>query len=226
MTISLDSIAPLLDSQLTSPAQRIKCDWCGETKKRSDFYKRSGNAHLVLQGCKECRKADAKRKHHAGPRISKHETATPSEAWALARLRACGIPAYPGKAFAYVDTDVVAFGCVTIEVKSSTLKVGGFSFHFTPKQQSAGVRGDLVVLICDYGDRQTFHVLPSNHDVFYNERGSRKHSVSFVPGQTTVAKHKRRNVLLQPVMNAAQDNWQLVWDQLMLKSAALKEGVA
>jgi hypothetical protein len=209
-----DSIQPAPDT--------VICDRCGLPKPRSEYYTRSGMPHLILNGCKECRKAAERAK--AGIPRDPHAVHTPSEAWVIERLKSVGIPALPGKALHYAHADVVAFGCVLIEVKSSTLTHGMFRFPFTPIQYKSRIRGDLIVLVCDYGDNKTFHVLSTGHDIFFDAKGNRKTAVHFVPGQMAAVKHARRHVLVQPIMDAAQDKWALVWAALKAQSDALKEG--
>jgi hypothetical protein len=199
---------------------RVKCDWCGAVKPRAEFYTRSGMPHLIHQGCKECRKA-VERVKKGVPR-NNHATFTPSEAWVIERLKSQGIPALPGKALHYADADVVAFGCVLIEVKSSLKKAFGFQFGFTPKQHQERIKGEIIVLVCNYGDHKTFHVFDADAPFFYNVNGTRKTGVSFVPGTEYPVRHKKRAILTQSLMDEAHERWSMVWSALKVKSDGLR----
>jgi hypothetical protein len=209
------------DSPDSIQPDTVICDRCHVPKPRSEFYTRSGAPHLIHQGCKECRRA-AERAKKSTPR-NNHTTFTPSEAWVIERLKSQGIPALPGKALHYVDADVVALGCVLIEVKSSLPKAFGFQFMFTPKQYLERIKGELIVLVCNYGDRQTFHVFSADAPFFYNANGTHKTGVAFIPGTLAPTRHKRRAILTQPLMDEAEDRWSMVWDILKQKSDALKQ---
>jgi hypothetical protein len=178
----------------------VVCDRCHVPKPRSEFYTRSGAPHLIHQGCKECRRA-AERAKTATPR-NNHTTFTPSEAWVIERLKSQGIPALPGKALHYVDADVVALGCVLIEVKSSLPKAFGFQFMFTPKQYLERIRGELIVLVCNYGDRQTFHVFSADAPFFYNVKIAGQWCGIYSKQSPTHSSRRHRNVQ-QPHPHAA-----------------------
>lgn len=193
------------------------CCGCKLDKPLTEFYTRSGvhnptePGHYVSE-CKVCMK-----------RRSKHSTLNPyeprvlTEQLAIEKLLDIGIFALPGKAIAAADVDVVAWGCVWIEVKYARLEfqrgVKKFKFNTTPKQQQRGFLADLVMLICDYGeDDLTYHLFEANHPVFYMDEGSRvKSGFTFTPDAMEAKKHgDNRVVMTQPMMDEAQDRWDMI----------------
>jgi hypothetical protein len=209
------------DSPDSPQPATVVCDWCNTPKLRTEFYQRSGLSHLILQGCKDCRRAAEKAKR--GIPRDPHKVHTPSEAWVIERLKAEGIPALPGKALHFAHADVVALGCVLLEVKSASFRQGAFNFPFTPIQVNKRIRGDIIVLVCELFDHQTYHLFDASDPVFFNEHGARKNGIRFVPGNVEAKRIRLRNVLLQPAMDAARDRWSLVWSVFQAKSEALKQ---
>lgn len=184
----------------------IYCEKCKQWKPRSEFYTRSGLPHLILNDCKECRKKAWK----PSP-VPRTVAANPTENLVIERMKWYGIPALPGKALSVHFTDVLAWGCIPVEAKSSTLRDNGkFKFGFSPKQHKERVLGDVIVLVCQYSDRNTFHVLPSNHPCFFLASGKHKTGLEFLPGQMEVIKHHKRNVMTQGVMDEFEDAWHLI----------------
>lgn len=188
------------------------CCGCKLDKPLSEFYIRSGTTdptepgHYVSE-CKSCMKVRSKNNGTLNP----YEPRVLTEQLAIARLLDVGIFALPGKAIAASDVDVVAWGCVWIEVKYARYQfergVRKFKFNTTPKQQQRGFLADLVMLICDYGDDLTYHLFEANHPVFY--MGDRvKSGFTFTPGALEAKKHgDNRVVMTQPLMDEAQDRW-------------------
>lgn len=182
----------------------------------SEFYGRRGGGYLAW--CKTCMK-----EHSAGqskqPRLNAWESRVHSENVALAKLSSVGVWAQTGKSCSSPHVDIVAWGCVHIEAKYSRLtdRNGQFTFATTPAQQQVGLRADLVMLICDYGDERgcTYHLLPADDDAFYMhpddpDRRRLKTGVTYKPGQTN-RKHELNRVLLtDDLMASTQDAWWLI----------------
>lgn len=211
--------------QLINQPEAVYCPLCETKKPRSEFYTRSGNPHLILAGCKVCRAREGRTKRSLGYKIGALEIAVPSEAWAISRMAEYGIPALPGKALVHSHTDVVAWGCVQVEVKSSLANnAGRFNFGFTPKQVSERILGDVIVLICNYGVRKTFHVFEPDEEFFFISQGRRKSGVCFMPEQNAPIRHFTRKILTQTKMDAAEDRWSLISDVLAKKCEALRNG--
>lgn len=193
------------------------CRGCKANKTLDQFYIRSGVSNPTEPGhyvseCKSCMKVRSKNNGTLDP----YEPRVLTEQLAIERLLDVGIFALPGKAISASDVDVVAWGCVWIEVKYARYEfkrgVKKFTFNTTPKQQQRGFLADLVMLICDYGDELTYHLFDANNPVFYMDQGSRvKSGFTFTPGAMEAKKHgDNRVVMTQPMMDDAQDRWDLI----------------
>jgi len=146
--------------------------------------------------------------------ISPYEPRALTEQLAIERLLDVGIYAAPGKAVRLAHVDIVAWGCVWIEVKYARYEfkrgVQKFTFNTTPKQQQCGFLADLVMLICDYGDELTYHLFEAQHPVFYMQERI-KSGFTFTPGAMEAKKHgDNRVVMTQPMMDEAQDRWDYI----------------
>lgn len=196
-----------MDANIVS-SDPIYCDKCKQWKPRSEFYARSGMPHLILNDCKECRKKMSARQVRVPRTVSSVET----ETLVIERLKQFGIPALPGKALSVHFTDILAWGSIPIEAKSSNYhdSTRGFRFGFTPKQHAERVLGDAIVLVCQFPDKNTFHVFPSDHECFFHESGKHKTGLEFIVGKVAVIKHHRRHVLTQGVMDEFEDAWYLI----------------
>lgn len=204
-----------------------KCSGCKESFPLSDFYPRSGqtdptNPAQYTGECKACMKARNKKPKPT----QKHVSYSIGERFGIDYLHSMGIPALPGKALSYAWVDVIAFGCVRVEVKYSTLHNGRFKFSLTPKQNSRGVLGDVILLVCDYGTKATYHLFLPSHPAFYiNDK--LKTGFHFTPNALTAAKFgKTRVVMTQPMMDSAHDNVRLIHDRLQVHCAELKATAA
>lgn len=192
------------------------CTGCKKPLLLTEFYKRPGQTDPTKPGqftseCKACMKARSK-----NPRTIDNQTPYAiSEQWGIDYLHSKGIPSLPGKSLSYAWVDVIAFGCVRVEVKYSNLtEDGAFKFNLTPGQKKRGLLGDVVMLVCDYGTRTTFHLFPPAFPAFYIN-GKLKTGFHFTPGAMTARKFAAsRVVMTQPMMDSAQDNVQLIHNQL------------
>lgn len=204
------------------------CNACGVEKPFSEFYARleyrdpSNPPTLpghTISHCVSCMK------DHSSERLHRTVPRTVTEQLAIQYLSSWGIYAAPGKSVYAADVDVVAWGCVWIEVKYALLKKGKFTFSTTPKQQKKGFRGHIVMLICDWGNNvRTYHLFDVDHAVFYIEDRVKTGWV-VTPGQMVQLKHEAtRVVMLQPMMDEAKDNLQLIGGTLEQIREALKEG--
>lgn len=194
-----------------------QCEQAGVVQPYSAFYVRSGQANPTEAGhyTSECR-ACYKRRSRAvvERRLSATEPRAVSEVMAISYLHRHGIVALPGKAYLASDVDVVAWGCVRVEVKYSTLREGyteGYKFSLTPRQKERGLLADVVLLICDDGEVPTFHLFRPEDTVFYFLDGRRKGGLLFVPGRLEQRKHQQNRVsMTQPMMDAAKDKLELI----------------
>lgn len=201
------------------------CTRCKIEKPLTEFYKRK-NIDSYNSECKSCMSERSKNqgatnnKDYLVPRAA-------TETLAINYLHSKGIPALPGKALRHSHVDVIAFGCVEIEVKYSKLKwrrgVSQFAFNATYAQQVGGFRAQLVMLVCDYEDHKTFHLFKATDPVFFIH-GRVKIGMTFTPGNYEPLKHgNNRVVMVQGMMNQAQDNLRLIYEQLKIISQNLKQ---
>jgi hypothetical protein len=194
-----------------------RCSACKQEKSRSEYYSRGKGSQYLCSECKDCMKLRSRNQRKVDKKVSKVQ----SETDAIQVLNMAGIPALPGKALAQAWADVVAFGCVLCEVKSSTISSGQFSFAFTHTQRNHRIRGDVIILECKYEDYNTFHVFPSNHPMLYRPDGKIKTAISYTPNRN---KAGRKACLTDSMMAEAQDNWQLVHEYLRQISDKLRFG--
>lgn len=225
----------LTNGKLIGSGER-QCNACGEVLPFSAFYVRSGYGthdnpalepgHFTTE-CKACMKSRSKGKKRVPP----WETQVKSEELAIAALMANGIWATTGKATQSPDVDVVAFGVVWIECKHAALSRErgrkGFKFNATPKQRERGYLGHIIMLICEWpGTHYTHHLFDTDAPYFYNDDGSLKSGYVYVPGKLEPSKRGRGNEyqLTQPVMNEAEDRYELIWAKMAHIRQALLDG--
>src|SRR5262245_36882243 len=94
------------------------CNKCGEEKPLEEFYTRRNTGDGYMNWCKECHKSVT----YANTRHPKDKAVEMGATDVIRKLQNLGIYAAPGKASVYQHVDVVAWGCVRIEVKSSHLR--------------------------------------------------------------------------------------------------------
>lgn len=202
----------------TSSITHKVCKRCGIEKPLTEFYTHSqGRFHLGE--CKACRKTHPQKPHN------RHAATVPSEINLIAKLRGMGIPAIPGKLLGQKYADVIAWGCVLLEAKASpphgSQDNPQFIFKFTYKQSEEGIRGDLVVLICNHSDYDTYYVLPADTPGFYRIDGKVKLSLCW-----TLNSHGsgRPPALTDDQMYQAQDAWYLIEQRRLEISKVLIAG--
>lgn len=191
------------------------CHRCNRELDIQEFYERSYSNSFTSE-CKSCMKARSKAQH-----VTNEDYQVPvveSEKMAITYLATHGIPALPGKTIRHSYVDLIAFGCIGIEVKYSRLEdirgVVKFQFDTTPAQQKKGFRASVVLLICDYESERTFHFFDAKDPVFYM-KGRLKTGFTFTPGAYEPLKHgENRVVMVQGMMDNAQDKVQLIYDKL------------
>lgn len=212
-----------------------ECNGCHRVKHYTAFYVRSGygtsknpaimDGHFVTE-CKACMKVRASKQVRCAP----WESTVRSEELAITVLMKQGFWATTGKATQAPDVDVCV-GPVWVEVKHAKLddmrSTPRFSFVATPAQQKRGYLAHVIMLICEYPDgRITYHLFDWDAPFFYFEDMRPKSGYTFTPGKLEASKQGRGNEyqLTQPVMDAAEDDWQLVHDWQKRISEALLHG--
>lgn len=191
------------------------CRACKQEKPFGEFYAKSGLSSHTRPGhftseCKECMRLRSKRK----PYVPKNpNTLVHSEALVINELRRNGIFAVTGKSVNAKHVDVVAWGCVQIEVKYSRLAKNGnrraFVFDFSPPQRKRGLLALVVVLVCDYGSgRVDYHVFDATDSIFYDS-GQLKAKITFEPGRTRSRYHGYEQ-LTQSIMDDHKNMWGII----------------
>lgn len=180
-----------------------QCSKCGEAKPLSEFYlrKRKGS-HTPEQYCKLCHHLMTQKYQSAQIGTNARVTTVKGELQVIDRLKQFGIFAASGKASEYKWTDVVAWGCIPIEVKTATLdKNGQYVFAFSYNQIEYGTQALFIVLVLNQSDTQSsFHVFPSDHSIFY-ANGKLKWKLPYTPGP------KSRSHLSNNLMEYHKDKW-------------------
>lgn len=193
------------------------CSHCRVEKPDSEFYERNGGG--TVSWCKQCMKEHA-RAQSSSPKLNAWESRIHSENVVIDELRRAGIWAQTGKSCSAPFVDVVARGCVHVEVKYARInqgRGGEFTFNTTPMQARRGLLADVVVLVCDYENDEplTFHVFPANHAVFYmrDERtGKRrlKSGLVYKPVRNVRKHDGNRVVMTRQLMEQARNAWELI----------------
>lgn len=216
---------------MTTTSDRTKeCRACHIVKPFDEYYRRKGGdgskpGHYISE-CRECMR---QRNKNYNP-VPKQEPRAASEAVAIERLKRMGIHALPGKAVSAADVDVVAWGCVWIEVKYSTARkydASGspiFQFNLSPEQRRRGFLGHLLMLICDYGDRITYHICPADFPALYR-KSWRKTGFTYMPGRQNDTASRIRSydvaVLNDAWMTEHQDRYDLIEAQRLYIASTL-----
>lgn len=198
-----------------------QCSKCGEIKPLSEFYlrKRKGDPTPYTY-CKSCKHLMTQRIQLSVKGTNNRLTTVESQLRVIDRLKQFGIFAASGKASEYKWTDVVAWGCIPIEVKTATLDVNGqYVFSFTHSQVEKGTQSLFIVLVMLPPDAPpSFHVFPSDHPVFY-ANGKLKWRVPYTPGP------KSRSYLSNNLMGYYRDAWgQIETKRLELSQQLIEKG--
>jgi len=169
-----------------------------------DYYPDYRYEDRISQPCKACKAAGQKkrdwRKYHDRSSVNNS-----GELLVIKKLRSLGIYAAPGKSSEWKWVDVVAWGCVRIEVKTSHLIDDKYQFTMNQKTP-VKERADLVIFVC-LDDEISYHVFPSTHGVFYHASGKHKKGLAYyLSGQ------RRGNTITldHELMTQYMDRWEQV----------------
>jgi hypothetical protein len=167
----------------------------------SEFYEHYDGYHNM---CKACFKEYIKQ-YQNKPR---QKAGNSIEGLVIWKLRSTGVYAAPGKCSEYRWVDVVARGCVRIEVKgSSRHRNGHYQWFIGPKKAREDERSDFVVLVM-LDDAPSFFVFPSEHPAFYHQGGIPKRGVRYTPSANV---YKASGVSLNDdLMEAHRDRFDLI----------------
>ena len=192
----------------TTDTSEIKtCAKCGETKPVAEFYFRFGKPYSA---CKEC----VKQKSREYERLNTTATPNNGEATVIDELWRQGIYAANGRAAPWRYVDVIAWGCVRIEVKTSHPyypKHGislEFQFGMGSNRRKDFDNCDIVIMLARWEDGDEFYIFPADHPVFRNAKGDLKYGISWRP----FANHRKITPWLcsNEVMEAHRDNWGII----------------
>jgi hypothetical protein len=184
---------------MTTDKSKLCCA-CKQEKPLSEFYVRRGK--YPTSECKDCMNIRGKAAYKRDRTI----THVPSETYIIKQLNHRGIPSLPGRALGYTFADVVSWGCVLIEVKTSKLVSGVFQWDFSERQMDRGLRADLIILICEWDDAPTHHIFDACDTKFYKD-GRVKSGVTYTPHRSRSGRH---SVFDEAVMNESCDRWDMI----------------
>lgn len=144
-------------------------------------------------------------------------------------LMSNGIYAATGSECNAPYVDIVTMGAVWIEVLTAlqgSERGQAFQFVSTPRQRELGYMAHVLMLECVWDSGAvTYHLFDAIAPPFYID-GRVKTSVVYRPGKLEPSITGRGNQwqLTQPVMDAAQDDYNLVWTWLAHIRQALLKG--
>jgi len=176
-----------------------KCIYCKKEKDESEFYLRP-NTHYYTAACKSCMKEKSKTP-------KKQQIQPHGEVEFIHELHSRGIPALHGKDFRiYPWVDVVAYGIVKIEIKTSPMNNEGyFSWAFTPTQIKKGLNVDVVALIEEYSSHKVYHFIDPKSEIFTNRWGNKKGMLLY-----PLSQENAHSQLTQHTLNRNIDNWEFI----------------
>lgn len=186
------------------------CSVCGADKPLSDYYIWASNKK-PMPHCKKCH--TTKSNSHAPIPADRCGVAHQNEFIDILRSR--GIYASPGKSSEYAHADVVAWGCVRIEVKHGE-SIDKYSphtwkFRFTEKQANGGMVADLIALMCPngIGKGYTCYLISPDCPELYRD-GKFKPVVTINIGTHRKPARDGKGSLTLDLLNAHRENWQVI----------------
>jgi len=121
----------------------------------------------------------------------------------------------------HAHVDVIAWGCVGIEVKRAVFRMpAGYTWTFSPQQKQA-LQADVIALIAD----EDIYLFPANHPVFYRD-GQRKDAVCYLPEKMRKYRVSLRTGLTDSEMSKALNAWHLIEVYRVAFGARLRQGQA
>ena len=187
----------------TIPESRV-CRICKNEKPISEFYEHMGTWDYYCKTCKiERQKGNGK---------NRFDPTEPSSNYAMEILHQQGIIVAAGKQSNHRYLDLIAWGCVKIEVKYAKESDHEFQFMITKKQSANGLTADLVFFICEYENGDiTYHLLPVNHPVITRSIKEHRRAIIYTPYHKKHIKiNSGKTMLTKSIMNYYQDAWGLI----------------
>lgn len=187
------------------------CTICHKEKPLSDYYlQHTGKPNPVCIPCFLSR-------HKAYVKKAVTDASQPHEQQCIEYMRSLGIYATTGKASEFAWVDLVAWGCIKIEVKLGEHSFGrerssNWLWRFSNVQIKKRLLADVIVLIIPY-ETPEYYVFEATHPVFY-KGGRLKTGVQYME-RPAHRKNRKTSVPMTPeMMNAARDDWTILLDKM------------
>lgn len=186
---------------------------CGQTLPISEFNKHP-NGHYQSM-CKKCHSAYNKTRR-GKMQSNEHESAFVQECYKRGIFAALGVTSQR-----HAWTDVIAWGCVRIEVKhGEAYHETGYNFRGTLRQSKNGFDADIVVLIAG----NDYYFFPADHAIFLRTDGKRKQAVAWHKGRKPTGRAYRWGTpLTDEIMAAHKNGWHMIEMVKSRKVKALQE---
>lgn len=166
------------------------------------FYQHPQSKDKLHSQCKTCTKARA----GTYDNIPKGR---PNEVLLVNYLLRRGVFADVGAKFkGYKLADVVAWGCVTIEMKYSWSDEERHKFQFTPRQQRLNGAGVDVICLATEGMGEIEYHFFDAKDPFFYKGGKLKAGISYAPHANR--RFSTKEVLMPDMMDKALDNLSII----------------
>lgn len=191
------------------------------------FYKHPGTIDKREPRCKACKRVQQKQYRQSYTRTDRTEGAHIGETLALKLMSSIGVYAVPARLSVHKFVDIIAWGCVKIEVKTSTVEADGrCQFNFTSQTYAGNdLHGDLTLLIPvkPDGSAVSYHLFPSDHPVFFKADGKRKRGVQYIPNPKK-SRHAGGIRLTKDLMQSYQNAWHLLEAERLRYAHAVMTG--
>ena len=195
-----------------------QCNKCDRVLPLAEFHKHPHTKDRLQAHCRECHVKLYRNQHIRG--VSTIE----SHNLVIAELGYHGIYSCAGSGSVFRHVDIVAWGCIQIEVKSSTLnKSGMFHFSFSASQFSGGLKAELIVLVCLRPTVNSFHVFDPQRPLFFRKDGKMKTAISWTPGGAGKRNRHTTDSLTDKTMRNSESAWWMVEKIRREKSEELRD---
>lgn len=190
------------------------CNGCLQEKPFTDFYtKRNGQP---FSRCKTCLRL------YRRTETDDMKSGVKSEQRVIDLLNSMGIPSLRGKSVSHAYADIVSWGCVLIETKTSKREGGRgeqFVWAFSEAQQRDGLRADLIILECEWdANTFTYHLFSATDEKFYRN-GKLKAGSSYTVNRRNAGRYPA--VFTAEIMEAHRNRW----DMITSKRIEIEEGL-
>lgn len=176
------------------------CKTCENTYPATDEYFYRHTYGSLNGDCISCYKI----KRYANRNKASKLPSNLGEILAIEYLKSVGIYATSGKASIYRRIDVIAWGCVKIEVKHSQ----EFKWSFKFGNNKPPDIPDVTMLIGLLDGVNKFYLFPYNHPVFFRDNNSRKTQVNYIPNVSR--KQHKYMVLNERLLLEHENNTSLI----------------